>query len=227
MGSRNDSMAYRDVNTLWKGYHDEILLIQPLSLLSKTNKGRALDLGSGDAHSLSIMNSYGFSSVGLDIVSQGRDTVQGSGTKMPFKDRSFNVVVCLRTLQHIKEESETLKEIHRVLEQGGCLVLAVANFRSFTMVFLKSKGQWRREESVPYGWFKVYKEEELVELLKSHGFIILDKDVVGYLPDIVRRRFPSITKILLKIIKKMDRLLKSIPIISKRGTLLRVVARSR
>jgi SAM-dependent methyltransferase len=42
---------------------------------------------------------------------------------MPFKDESFDLVVCLGVLHHIADVTTVVKELYRCLSRGGCLLL--------------------------------------------------------------------------------------------------------
>lgn len=51
----------------------------------------------------------------------------GSATNIPFPKESFDVVVCLSALEHIREDQECIKEMSRVLKRNGELILTVPN----------------------------------------------------------------------------------------------------
>ncbi|MFA6601253.1 MAG: class I SAM-dependent methyltransferase [Candidatus Paceibacterota bacterium] len=56
----------------------------------------------------------------LDL--QAPADVIGSVMKMPFKDGSFDCVICLETLEHVENPLKAMEEIHRVLKSGGKFV---------------------------------------------------------------------------------------------------------
>lgn len=54
---------------------------------------------------------------GVDRIANGHD--------LPFKSRSFGVVVCTETLSHDPYPWKTIKEMYRILRKGGILILTV------------------------------------------------------------------------------------------------------
>lgn len=48
--------------------------------------------------------------------------------KMPFKDNSFEVVLCNHVLEHVRDDIVAMKEIARVLKPGGFAILQVPFF---------------------------------------------------------------------------------------------------
>lgn len=44
---------------------------------------------------------------------------------LPFKDRSFDSVVCLEVLEHLRDYRQALNEIHRVLKPSGTLIASI------------------------------------------------------------------------------------------------------
>jgi ubiquinone/menaquinone biosynthesis C-methylase UbiE len=50
---------------------------------------------------------------------------QGSATKLPFPDHSFDVVLSQQVLQFIPDKSAAVREMHRVLADGGHVGIAV------------------------------------------------------------------------------------------------------
>ncbi len=49
----------------------------------------------------------------------------GDGARLPFRDGVFDSVLCSETVEHVRDPSAVIREIHRVLEPGGTLLLTV------------------------------------------------------------------------------------------------------
>ena len=64
----------------------------------------------------------------------GRNFVQMEEKALPFKSKSFNQVVCLDYLEHVSDDDLTLREISRVLKDGGRLVLITPHVGRFFML---------------------------------------------------------------------------------------------
>lgn len=60
--------------------------------------------------------------------------IRTSAAGLPFGKNSFDIVICLSVLEHIKKDQKVLKEISRVLKKKGELVLTIPsqNFRLIT-----------------------------------------------------------------------------------------------
>lgn len=95
-----------------------------------------LEVGCGSGANLWMMAKEGFSTYGVDSSAKALDLArkhlaekwgvtaelrEGSFTKLPYDDRSFDVVVDIVSLQHIPLEagSLALQEVRRVLKPGG------------------------------------------------------------------------------------------------------------
>ncbi|ELY49923.1 class I SAM-dependent methyltransferase [Natronorubrum bangense] len=50
---------------------------------------------------------------------------QGDATELPFSDESFDVVCCQQALQFFDDPGAPVREMRRVLEPGGRVVLSV------------------------------------------------------------------------------------------------------
>ena len=108
-------------------------------------RGRVLDAGcGGGGTALSLAEEAGFA-VGLDLDARFRGTgtrlagerkidavafVQGDGTRLPFRDGSFDVVFSHSVIEHVGSAEGYLRECHRVLRAGGILYLSTAPFLS-------------------------------------------------------------------------------------------------
>jgi len=52
-------------------------------------------------------------------------SIQGDACVLPIKNKSFDIVFCIETLEHIKYDREALKEINHILNANGKLLLTI------------------------------------------------------------------------------------------------------
>ena len=60
--------------------------------------------------------------------SGGRLVAKADVTRLPFKDESFDVVVCSEVLEHIPENRKAVAELLRVLKPGKDMVVSVPRY---------------------------------------------------------------------------------------------------
>ena len=60
-----------------------------------------------------------------------KNLVQMPSGLLPFRSGAFDVVTCLDYLEHIENDGECLREIHRVLKSGGLLVVVTPHTGRF------------------------------------------------------------------------------------------------
>lgn len=87
--------------------------------------------------------------------------------KLPFKDAEFDVVLSVGVLEHVQNETESLKEILRILKPNGL-------FFCFNLPYVFS---WTQRVEHLRGHFyhdRLYSKKGAVELLQRSGFRILD-----------------------------------------------------
>ena len=182
--------------------------------LSFLEKGeRLLDLGCGDGMLLALAKKngkynklYGVD-IAFNVVQRAKKTLKkklGSDEKftliatdldkpLPFKSKYFDAVVCLAVLEHIFDPYFTVKEIGRVLKQGGILILEVPNLvwlpRRLSVLIgnLPKTGDEEGWDSahLHYFTFKATKK-----LLKNCGFRIEYEGSTGIFP-CFRNLWPS------------------------------------
>lgn len=63
--------------------------------------------------------------VNFEIVAYPSTDVLGVSEEMPFKDHSFDGVLCMNVLEHVKDPFKSAQEIARVLKPGGKLYCVV------------------------------------------------------------------------------------------------------
>lgn len=108
-----------------------------LKSILKSKKINILDAGCGTGGNLRFLNTYG-SVQGIDISDYAiklakekgiHNIKKGSIDKIPFADKSFDLVTCFDVLgQKQVNEDRAINEIYRVLKSGGFLLLRVAAY---------------------------------------------------------------------------------------------------
>ena len=90
---------------------------------------KILDVGCGTRPYEALF--FGAQYTGLDVYQSGRKAqdkiadIYFDGINIPLADNSFDMVLCTQVLEHCLEPDSLLKEMCRVLEPGGVLVLTL------------------------------------------------------------------------------------------------------
>lgn len=92
------------------GYDPEVL-----DLLNEFADGLILDCGAG------LRKSYYSNVINLEIAPYYSTDILSVGEKLPFKDESFDAVISVAVLEHVKDPFLCAREISRVLKKGGKL----------------------------------------------------------------------------------------------------------
>ncbi|MBI4271486.1 MAG: class I SAM-dependent methyltransferase [Candidatus Rokubacteria bacterium] len=98
---------------------------------------KVVDLGCGTGETAARLERLGYEVWGLDLVegmigyargrcASGRFQV-GDLTRMPFRDDTFDAVVCLGVVEYLDGDDRALREIRRVLRPGACAVISTPN----------------------------------------------------------------------------------------------------
>ncbi len=103
---------------------------------------KVLDLGCGFGNNSFLLEEKGAEVFSLDIekdfvyvvnlkkklAGSNIKTLVGNGFYLPFKNKTFHFVILTHTLEHIKDIFNFLKEVKRVLKNGGVFYLTVPNY---------------------------------------------------------------------------------------------------
>lgn len=111
----------------------------------KTN--RILDIGCGYGFFLEIAQKRGWEVYGSELTPQACETCEEKGIRtflgeLPensFEKESFDVVVAIEVLEHLRSPLDYVKEIKNLLRQGGLLYLTTPNFNAYLRYRLKDK----------------------------------------------------------------------------------------
>jgi len=159
-----------------------------------------LDFGCGNGAQTAALLDEGCSVVGIDIDERDLQTlaeyarggqrdavlpVRYDGARVPVRSGSIDAVICFEVLEHVKDESASLREIRRTLKPGGDLLVTVPN----KWWIFETHGAylpllpWNR---VPFfSWLpepihrrfakaRIYKRKDITALLAAHSFDVLD-----------------------------------------------------
>jgi len=63
--------------------------------------------------------------IAINVTADWSIDAQASADHLPFRDQSFAVIVCTEVLEHTRSPEQVLKELRRVLQPGGKLLLSV------------------------------------------------------------------------------------------------------
>lgn len=124
---------------------------------------RGLDVGSADGPSVGWLRRGGHW-VALDIDSRGLapGDVCGSAARLPFADRTFDVVAAFDVIEHCDPEAVALAEVSRVLAPGGRLLISVPAYQWAWTHFDEQNHHFRR-----------YTRKRAVEAVTSQGLEVL------------------------------------------------------
>ncbi len=135
--------------------------------------------------------------------------VQGDGTMLPFRDSSFDWVLCSEVLEHVPNRDDMINEFSRVLKCDGILVLTTPNwinwFGFFRIIFEKILQKPIHAGDQPIDKWTTYRaiKREFApyfEIIKMRGW--------WYFPPIGRGRFqilPGFFAFLWRILMPFER----------------------
>ncbi len=93
--------------------------------------GRLLDIGCGDKPYENLIIPHVTEYVGIEnpVSKQNvRYDIKADALQLPFKDSSFDTVICLQVMEHVTNPSLLLKEIYRVLRKPDCCLILSTPF---------------------------------------------------------------------------------------------------
>lgn len=171
-----------------KNNYSGITSYTKFNLAIKNAEGRTLDVGCSDGILTSLIDNC----IGVDI---DRNRIKSAKEKnpncasrircadvenLPFKDREFDTVICLGTLEHIKNTERGINELVRVMRKRLIISFPTVGYAECHPEFLR--------------------EKDVSDMLKKHGLHLIKKT---YIPNIVILNVGILTKLLRK--KSLDR----------------------
>lgn len=145
-----------------------------------------LDVGCASGYMLSEIQKYMPQAkyFGVDIYDKAIKFARGkyphinfqvaSGDNLPFEDNSLDLIICYETLEHVEDPGASLKEIKRVLNKNGTLILAKDSgswlFRLVWFFWENTEGRvWKGSHLHPFNY------RQLDKVITESGLKIKDK----------------------------------------------------
>jgi len=145
----------------WYKAREELLVRELKKLSSQKSHLKILDLASACGGNFATCNEHG-KVFGLDISWQSieicknksiKNLVQADAQELPFADGSMDVIIALDVLEHLENDSGSMREVARVLNKNGLFIfntpalmqlfsyhdLAFHHFRRYSAAELKKK----------------------------------------------------------------------------------------
>ncbi len=106
--------------TFWSTYHDSTVVRRELAaLLANIGGGhQALNIGSGESDLHSGVTNF-------DVDPSNQTDCVGDALALPFKARTFHLVLSQETMEHVLDPFQAVREMGRVLKTDGVLYLQV------------------------------------------------------------------------------------------------------
>ena len=131
--------------------------------------------------------------ISLPIVKQAHAGFEGSSLRapvadvrtLPFRDKSFDAIYSMGTVEHFDETEQALAEIFRVLKPGGRAVIGVPNrrdpfLRPLLVAIMYRLGLYG------YGFEKSYSRPRFKSMLEQAGFEVIAEDGILFIPGWLR-----------------------------------------
>lgn len=139
-----------------------------------------------------------------DIASPLAD-VKADICNLPFKDNTFDVILCNHVLEHIKDDKKAMQELYRAMKPGGWGIFQIPQDLSRATTFEDDTITGRKERTKLFGQYdhvRVY-GRDYFERLRTVGFSVREIHYSGKMkPDAVARYALSPTEILPVCYKK-------------------------
>ncbi len=104
---------------------------------------------------------------------------------LPFKDNSYDFIICNHVLEHIPDDTKAMQELYRVLAPGGIAILQVPYDRNRKVTFTDDSITDQKERAAIFGQYdhvRVY-GMDYFDKLRSVGFKVEAVDYTATLSD--------------------------------------------
>jgi SAM-dependent methyltransferase len=128
-------------------------------------------------------------------------------TNMAFKDNTFDVILCNHVLEHIEDDHKAMKELYRVLNEGGWGIFQVPIKHKSEKTYEDWSITSRSERKKAFGQHdhvRIY-GQDYTERLKNAGFTVIKDDYAKSFSEADRLRFRINPREIIFLCKKDNR----------------------
>ncbi len=133
---------------------------------AKRVEGRVLEIGTGSGYGVEVIAPHTSHFTTIDKHAPDSSLLQADNVEfreatvppLPFESESFDYVISFQVIEHIKEDSQFVREVYRVLRPGGKFIVSTPN-RTMSL----TRNPWHIRE---------YNAREFSELLKESFYSI-------------------------------------------------------
>lgn len=154
-----------------KAYQSEVLAMKEL-IPENSEKGVEIGVGTGRfATRLGIKEGVEPSNKMAEVArDRGVNVIKGKAEDLPLEDESYDLAVMVTTICFVDDLEQSFREAHRILKDGGQMVLGFVPGDSEIGRFYKENEADDRFYSIA----NFFTAEEVLEELKSAGFVSLE-----------------------------------------------------
>ncbi len=98
--------------------------------MSSNKKYKLLDIGAGE-HLIKKFLPKNIKYISIDSIGKQNYNINLNSNKLPFKDKSFDIILCLETLEHILSPHNLMNEILRISKNNSLFLLSMPNEYNF------------------------------------------------------------------------------------------------
>ncbi len=112
------------------------ILLAAAAMLANARSKKHLDIGSGHGELIALLrqgnlvtqsNACDYTASLMKLGDVKVSVVNLNDDPLPFESRSFDLVTCTEVIEHLEHYRETIREMYRVLEPAGTLVISTPN----------------------------------------------------------------------------------------------------
>lgn len=193
----NLSEKNEEIWSQWDGDLRESRYKKVAKLIEKEKAGKMLDVGCSSGIFSKMFIKKGWEVHGIDIAKNKVQMANSLGLKakiadltkkLPYPDGVFDLVFAGEVIEHLVDTDFFLKEMNRVLKNGGKLILTTPNLASFEnkfRIFFGVYPAWVDYRLGGAGHVRAYTFGVLRKQLSQHGFKTEDQlgNFVPFIPE--------------------------------------------